>query len=221
MRQSLYAVVPAHNEAPSVAGVVRALRDAGCFEDVVVVDDGSTDDTAARAEAAGAVAIRTPRNLGKGGAMLFAYESLPEGDDRVAFFDADLVGLRPQHVRRMIEASDLGYDQVAGLQDRGDVINVLQLCGPLVTGQRVLRRWVLEALPQTCWNGYCIETAMNDVVEREQGTTMLVLLEGIDTRTKLDKSGVVDGLVGQWKMLRQIGRTHTALRRSGGMSCLL
>jgi hypothetical protein len=100
-------------------------------------------------------------------------------------------------------------------------VNLLQLCGPLVTGQRVLRRWILDSLPQTCWNGYCVETAINDVVERERGTTMLVLLEGIDTRTKLDKNGMLDGLAGQWKMIRQIAKTREALRRTGGMSCSL
>ena len=219
----MYAVVPAHNEGPSVAGVVEALLRSGAFEDVVVVDDGSTDDTAARAEAAGAVAIRTPRNLGKGGAMLFGTEAIRETstDERIAFFDADLVGLTPRHVRRMVDASELGYDQVAGLQDRGDVVNLLQLCGPLVTGQRVLHRWILDALPETCWSGYCVETAINDVVEREQGTTMLVLLDGIDTRTKLDKVGMLDGLAGQWKMIRQIAKTRDALRQTGGLSCTL
>jgi glycosyltransferase involved in cell wall biosynthesis len=218
---AVYAVVPAYNEAPSVAAVVEALRASGAFEDVVVVDDGSTDDTAARAEAAGAVAIRTPKNLGKGGAMLYGTEAIGETstDDRVAFFDADLVGLEPRHVRRMVDASDLGYDQVAGLQDRGDVVNLMQLYGPLVTGQRVLRRWILDTLPQTCWTGYCVETAINDVVEREKGTTLLVMLDGIDTRTKLDKVGMLDGIAGQWRMIKQIAKTRDALRRTGGMSC--
>lgn len=218
----MYAVIPAHNEAPSVAGVVEALLASGAFEDVVVVDDGSTDATSSVAEAAGAVAIRTPRNLGKGGAMLWGTEATTDSaDDRIAFFDADLVGLTPAHVRRMVDASEHGYDQVAGLQDRGDVVNVLQICGPLITGQRVLRRWIIDALPDTCWSGYCVETAINDVVERERGTTMLVLLDGIDTRTKLDKVGMLQGISGQWRMLQQISRTHAALRRSGGLSCAL
>ena len=59
-------VVPAYNESAAIAGVVeRALRHAP----VIVVDDGSTDDTAARAEAAGAEAIRHRRRLGKGQAI--------------------------------------------------------------------------------------------------------------------------------------------------------
>ena len=51
---SLLAVVPAYNEAGSVAKVVRSLRERAPRFDVIVVDDGSTDDTADRARAAGA-----------------------------------------------------------------------------------------------------------------------------------------------------------------------
>jgi hypothetical protein len=59
-------IIPAFNEAATIADVVeRALAHAP----VVVIDDGSTDDTAARAEAAGAETIRHPRRLGKGQAI--------------------------------------------------------------------------------------------------------------------------------------------------------
>jgi hypothetical protein len=59
-------VIPAYNEAAAIARVVEGARAHG---PVIVVDDGSTDDTAARAEAAGAEAIRHPRRLGKGQAI--------------------------------------------------------------------------------------------------------------------------------------------------------
>jgi glycosyltransferase involved in cell wall biosynthesis len=219
----VYAVVPAYNEDPTVAGVVRVLADSGVFEDVVVVDDGSTDQTVANAESAGALVISTPRNLGKGGAMLFAYEALREiggEDDRVAFFDADLIDLEPRHLQRLDAASRLGYDQVAGLQDKGEVSNVLQLVySPLITGQRILRRWVLDALPETCWQGYSIETAINDVVERAGGKTMLVLLDGVSFRKKFDKVSMLEALRGYWRMTRQIADTRRALRQSSGMTC--
>lgn len=63
------AVVPGYNEAQTVSGVIEAIhRDAPAF-DVLVVDDGSTDDTAAIAERAGAAVLRHPFNLGIGGAV--------------------------------------------------------------------------------------------------------------------------------------------------------
>ena len=61
-------IVPALNEAATVAGVVSAIRQ-HLDADVLVVDDGSTDATAARASAAGAVVLTHPFNLGVGAAL--------------------------------------------------------------------------------------------------------------------------------------------------------
>jgi glycosyltransferase involved in cell wall biosynthesis len=63
------AVVPAYNEAACVGDVVRALHLQAAGFDVLVVDDGSTDSTAAVAEEAGARVVRHPFNLGIGGAV--------------------------------------------------------------------------------------------------------------------------------------------------------
>jgi glycosyltransferase involved in cell wall biosynthesis len=63
------AVVPAYNEAASVAHVVGALHEHAPAFDVLVIDDGSTDDTAAVAHRAGARVLRLPYNLGIGGAV--------------------------------------------------------------------------------------------------------------------------------------------------------
>jgi glycosyltransferase involved in cell wall biosynthesis len=69
------AVVPAYNESATVASVVRAIKARAPGVDVLVIDDGSTDDTRGRAEAAGARVLRHPFNLGIGGAVQsgFAY----------------------------------------------------------------------------------------------------------------------------------------------------
>ena len=60
-------VVPAHDEAPRIEGVVRRLRAHDLL--VLVVDDGSADQTSAQAEAAGAEVLRLDPNRGKGGAL--------------------------------------------------------------------------------------------------------------------------------------------------------
>jgi glycosyltransferase involved in cell wall biosynthesis len=63
------AIVPARNEAGSVGAVVREIRALDPGLDVVVIDDGSTDRTAAEARAAGAHVVRLAFNLGIGGAV--------------------------------------------------------------------------------------------------------------------------------------------------------
>ena len=62
-------VIPAFNEAASIAPLVSDLRTAALWHEILVVDDGSGDDTAARARAAGARVIHHPYNKGNGAAV--------------------------------------------------------------------------------------------------------------------------------------------------------
>jgi glycosyltransferase involved in cell wall biosynthesis len=62
-------VIPAFNEGAVIADVVSALRQAGSWHEVIVVDDGSKDDTCVQATAAGAIVVRHPYNKGNGAAV--------------------------------------------------------------------------------------------------------------------------------------------------------
>jgi glycosyltransferase involved in cell wall biosynthesis len=66
---SVSIVIPALNEEASIGGVVATLRGAAPWLEILVIDDGSTDATANRAEAAGATVIRHPYNKGNGAAV--------------------------------------------------------------------------------------------------------------------------------------------------------
>jgi glycosyltransferase involved in cell wall biosynthesis len=86
----LLVVLPALNEQDSVARVVREVQAAQPAATVLVVDDGSTDATADRAAAAGAMVMRLPFNLGVGGAMRAGYRFGHErGFAAVVQVDAD------------------------------------------------------------------------------------------------------------------------------------
>ncbi len=218
----MYAVVPAHDEAPTVGAVVRALVESRALTGVVVVDDGSADDTAARAEQAGAFVVRLSRNVGKGEAMhagIARLDKLGDRSDRVVFMDADLVGLTPDHVRRLVALSDRGYDQVAGILYLSPMTALFTLVMPIMSGQRVVSKWVLRALPKTCWNGYSIETAMNDVVDQYDGRTATVLLPGVSQRSRFEKRGFFSALRSSFRMTKQVRATQQALADSGGTSC--
>jgi glycosyltransferase involved in cell wall biosynthesis len=86
----MLAVVPAYNEAATVADVVRALHRQAPAVDVVVIDDGSTDETARLARDAGADVVRLPYNLGIGGAVQtgFVYAER-NGYDHMVQVDGD------------------------------------------------------------------------------------------------------------------------------------
>lgn len=69
MTDSVSVIVPAFNEGQAIGPLVTNLRAAAAWHEVIVVDDGSTDDTAAHAERAGACVIRHPYNKGNGAAV--------------------------------------------------------------------------------------------------------------------------------------------------------
>lgn len=83
-------VIPALNEAGSIADVISEVRGELPGVDILVVDDGSTDKTAVLAEQAGAIVAKLPYNLGVGGAMRLGYRYGRDNDyDVVIQIDAD------------------------------------------------------------------------------------------------------------------------------------
>jgi glycosyltransferase involved in cell wall biosynthesis len=84
------AIVPALNEAASIARVIKEIREADPGFEILVVDDGSEDETGAIAEAAGARVLRLPFNLGIGGAVQTGYRyALANGFDIAVQVDGD------------------------------------------------------------------------------------------------------------------------------------
>ena len=214
---NLYAIVPAYNEEETVGGVVKTLRASGVFPHVLVVDDGSRDATGRVAREAGARVLRKP-NGGKGAAMRDGIRALPTTWCGVAFFDADLTSLRTDHVHAMAQGYLDGFDMVCGLRDYGPATGAT-LTLPLITGERILRRGVVEGVHPTCWCGYAIETAINHAVRVQGGRTLLLVLEGLQFRKKHDKDGWWTGLQGYAKMAAEIARATRPLRRSGQCQC--
>jgi glycosyltransferase involved in cell wall biosynthesis len=78
------AIVPAHNEEASVGRLIDEIREFDPDFDIVVIDDGSADRTAAVAEAAGARVVRLPFNLGIGGAVQTGFRYALEQDFQLA-----------------------------------------------------------------------------------------------------------------------------------------
>jgi len=107
-------IIPAFGESGRVGGVVREILEFDPALSVAVIDDGSTDDTAEEARAAGAVVIRHPNNLGYGTALHTGYHyAQRRGYTRVLQMDADgqhEVAMLP----RLVEALDDGVDVALG-----------------------------------------------------------------------------------------------------------
>lgn len=112
-------VVPAYNEATTIAQVLNAFRE---MHDVVVVDDGSLDGTGDIARAAGAVVLRHVVNRGLGAALRtgFAYAINKDAYDAVVTLDADGQH-NPTEIKNFIEALSQGADVVIGKREFSDM----------------------------------------------------------------------------------------------------
>ena len=107
------AVIPAYNEARSIASVVGGIR--GVVDRVIVVDDGSSDDTAARARTAGAEVIAYAVNGGKGTAVRNGLARVFEEEfSHVLLLDADMQHLPEEAAPLIAEAERSGADVVVG-----------------------------------------------------------------------------------------------------------
>ncbi|WP_164233505.1 glycosyltransferase family 2 protein [Microbacterium hydrocarbonoxydans] len=138
MRQvdlSVLVVVPALNEQDSVADVVRDVKAALPEADCLVVDDGSTDLTGARARTAGAKVLTLPYNLGVGGAMRAGFRfARQHGYAVVVQVDAD-----GQHDPAALA------ELIAGLGD-SDLMIGARFAGRGDYGVRGPRRWAMKLL---------------------------------------------------------------------------
>ena len=88
-KNNLAIIIPAYNEAGRIATTIAGIRKFG-NADIVVVDDGSNDDTASEARAAGARVIELPFNLGYGAALQTGFKyALDKGYEFAVQMDAD------------------------------------------------------------------------------------------------------------------------------------
>ncbi|MDP8243633.1 MAG: glycosyltransferase family 2 protein [Candidatus Hinthialibacter antarcticus] len=115
--EPLTLVIPAWNEADAIAPVVENVREAlsGREIEILVIDDGSNDDTAARAQAAGATVIRQWKQKGYGASLKTGVRQAKH--ERIAIMDAD--GQHdPTDIVRLLDELAKGYDSVIGARDR-------------------------------------------------------------------------------------------------------
>lgn len=171
----IVAVIPAYQEAPYIATVVAEVRSHGL--PVLVVDDGSNDDTGARARAAGAKVLRQEQNQGKGAALKAGFRWVLQQDvEAVLTLDAD--GQHdPADVPRFLELHTReGHDLIIGARNFEEMpwtrytMNMLgrwtlsQVLGRSMpdnqSGYRLISRRLMQAALASREDGYEFEVDM-------------------------------------------------------------
>lgn len=87
---SVIALIPAHNEAERIAATIEGVRQVASIDRVLVIDDCSSDGTAAIATQAGVEVLALAQNLGKGGALQAGLDHVADDADVIVLLDGDL-----------------------------------------------------------------------------------------------------------------------------------
>lgn len=200
------AIIPAYNEERTVASVIRAVQDADVASEIIVVDDGSTDTTAAVAASVGAKVLSLPQNCGKAFAMKAGVGYTDA--ELLVYLDADLMGLCSDHVWQLVEPvrrreADMTVGVFRGGRWRTDLA---QWIAPYLSGQRALRRWIMDEMEGVETMGYGIERALTHFARRNRLQVRHVELLGVTQVTKEEKAGLWKGLRARVRMYRELVR---------------
>ncbi|NLE77817.1 MAG: glycosyltransferase family 2 protein [Chloroflexi bacterium] len=188
----LTVVIPAYNEAARIERVLQAVTGTDLPSWILVVDDGSEDQTSEAAQSwAGRDGrvhlLRLAQNQGKGAAMVAGARLSPS--DVVLFLDADLVGLQPGHVEALARPVLQGQaDMTVGLFHKGRLhTDWAHLLTPFLSGQRCLRWSLFADAPDLEDAGWGVETALHLHAGRQHLRLLKVPLEGVTQVTKEEK----------------------------------
>jgi len=202
------AVIPAFNEESTIGEIASTLCRVDAIDEVIVVSDGSEDQTAARARGAGAKVIEHPANRGKAAAMKTGFEATDAAV--LLFVDADLIGLQPSHVNHLLAPvlTDAA-DMTVGIFGDGRVATDLaQIVAPYLSGQRAVKRSILAQMfreePDAGQSRFGIEVALTRYVKQHGCRVEEVLLEEMSHRMKEEKLGLVKGAAARLKMYYEI-----------------
>lgn len=210
-RAKLVAIVPAYNEEATISSVVNVLVQSPYLSEVLVISDGSTDRTSQVARTAGARVYEIPHQRGKGEAMLHA---LTRTDAPVvAFFDADLLGLTVEHIEQLVlPVLNGSLAMCVALRDRGRILTALTRHLPLISGQRVLRREVIENVPAQFLRGFMVEAALNYYCRAHGFPYGVVQLRGLSIRRKYEKVGYGRSVLQYIGMFYQVAKAMVIVR---------
>jgi glycosyltransferase involved in cell wall biosynthesis len=197
-------LMPARDEAPTIADNVAAARECRYIRDIIVIDDGSTDGTGDVAASAGAKVIVREGPVGsKAHAMAAGVEA--SDADAFLFVDADCTGLTAAHLDAICEPFLAGRAVLSlGAFDYGRFWNPLVLRWPPLSGERIIPRWVWDAIPAHKLDGYTIEVRINEVIAERRLHTVARTMKGVYHRTKRVKFGRRQGVRSTWSMYRDL-----------------
>jgi len=205
-------IIPAYNEGTRIADVLRVVSGHALVDEIIVIDDGSVDDTR---DVVGAFKnvrlIVHEKNKGKSVAVHTGISA--SAGEFIFLLDADLVGLTKENISHLLESVLEGHADVS-MSLRGNAPKIWRMIGlDYISGERVFPKKMLEghlnrilSLP-----GFGLEVFLNRLIIKNRFRIAVVEWNNVDSPYKHTKYGRWKGLKGDVKMMRDIFRTVTPL----------
>jgi len=187
-------IIKAYNEADNISAVLSVLKKIDWIDEVIVVNDGSADDTVGVTKKFVDKKIRlvsNPKNLGMGGAMVTGVKTAKH--NLLLFLDADLVGLTEDHILEILapiaftEKADLVLG-VFGLKDlkHDTTTKIANRFLPMIAGQRAIWRKSLPPLKEITASKFGADLLIAKSVSKSR--RVVVKLPGLSQVTKEQKA---------------------------------
>lgn len=202
------AIIPTLNEEENIPRVIEPLKRSRFINEIIVVDDGSSDGTAQTARECGVRVVEHGINKGKGIAMETGMRATSA--EILFFADADLLQFKPEHADALIDPVIQGDAGMAvGLRDRGAFLTwLLPAVAPVLGGERAIRRDIFSKLSGKAASNFGIETVMNAYCRKHRISVRYIPMRGVTQVIKERKYGFWKGFKARIKMFWQVLRAE-------------
>jgi len=210
---NICAIIPAYNEEKTIGQIIDTLKKVDIINEIIVVSDGSEDNTAQIAGEHQVTVIELPKNMGKGAAIKAGVEA--SKGDVLLFLDADLIGLKEMHVKKLLEPVIRDEcDMTIGVFNKGRIsTDLAQVLTPHLSGQRAVKRSIIDKIEKIELTGYGIEIALTKFAKKYNIRVKEIKMDNMTHITKEEKYGVAEGFVKRLKMYWQIYKGLRLARR--------
>jgi len=214
IEQPISAIIPAYNEEKNIGRVLKLLQDCKFIDEIIIIDDGSTDKTLDVIKAytdKRFKVITHPQNQGKGAAMATGISVAK--NNLLLFLDSDLVGLKQEHILKILSPIVFSHEAdlslgVFGLKKwhKYTSTKIANRVWPGISGQRAIYKKFLPPMQKIKDSRYGVDLLITRHVPKNRRA--IVVLEGLMQVIKENKSpDPVDIIRNRIKMYQEVSKT--------------